>query len=938
MHKILWYYRPHIPASCCVDKGGSVPSDDFKKPPLPLPSPAPNIPRKAMRAFKLSSVTKPLDRGTMDSLALQALERILLSEKTVKTGECASAQMKIATCLVAQFGGQLKDELQNFIFVDLRNRAEIALAWIYQEYANFQGYNLVTASAEKPNVASYDECLTRLLTGLLERPDQREGLFSRLILEAPYITPNAIQVLKKYCQDETRIYLGMTTLKELIVKRPCMKLEFLDVLLDFTSHEKNDVRNNAIRVTKKLHERKDLEEPIERYALFYLKYLLQSQPPPELPNVIHATGNSANGGWNEDSIKLCLYLYLGLLPINHRLIHELANVYTGTKPDIKRTILRVLETPVKGMGMDSPELLLLVDNCPKGAETLITRIIHILTDKAAPSQALVDRVRDLYHKRVSDVRFLIPVLTGLSKKEVVAALPKLIKLNPVVVKEVFNRLLGAHGQDRGYSSPLTPAELLIALHYVDTQKCDMKTIIKATNLCFAERTVYTQEVLAVVMQHLMEQSPLPTLLMRTVLQSLAMYPRLIGFVMNIMQRLITKQVWKQKKVWEGFVRCCQRTKPQSFQVLLQLPALQLKNAFEICPDLREPLLHHVKSFTPHQRAHIPKAIMTILEKDPLEEQRLQQRAKKVEEERLATQEKLYQHKLEEERHIQLEKARQRQQEEQEKKEQKDKEDQDKRQLEIKRDEDERKKMEEERERQQEQKEKEDQDERQLKIKRDEDERKKMEEERERQQADIKQEQEIKEKSDEEELDRKQKLAVKQEQTLEQESKQEEERQLEVARKQEQERKETKEREEQLAVQRLQQKEQEAVVMETDGIVSQDETCQPGPVCEATEPESVSDREMAMETSSDVTENMMQVRGSHRSCGTDNCQVDEARTEASATEVTGEGHTGDSAAVADSDTVLVKKSGKRRAVKDTEGKNKSKSAAVTKRRSPRTHKS
>lgn len=60
------------------------------------------------------------------------------------------------------------------------------------------------------------------------------------------------------------------------------------------------------------------------------------------------------------------------------------------------------------------------------------------------------------------------------------------------------------------------------------------------------------------------------------------------------------QVWKQKKVWEGFIKCCQRTKPQSFQVLLQLPAPQLKNAFENCPDLREPLLAHVKSFTPHQ--------------------------------------------------------------------------------------------------------------------------------------------------------------------------------------------------------------------------------------------------------------------------------------------------------------------------------------------------
>lgn len=73
---------------------------------------------------------------------------------------------------------------------------------------------------------------------------------------------------------------------------------------------------------------------------------------------------------------------------------------------------------------------------------------------------------------------------------------------------------------------------------------DRSTLLRltATNLCFAERNVYTSEVLAVVMQQLMEQSPLPMLLMRTVIQSLTMYPRLGGFVMNILARLIMKQV------------------------------------------------------------------------------------------------------------------------------------------------------------------------------------------------------------------------------------------------------------------------------------------------------------------------------------------------------------------------------------------------------------
>lgn len=231
-----------------------------------------------------------------------------------------------------------------------------------------------------------------------------------------------------------------------------------------------------------------------------------------------------------------------------------------------------------------------------------------------PSPELVERVRDLYHKRVPDVRFLIPVINGLEKNEVIQALPKLIKLNPIVVKEVFNRLLGTqHSEGSSTVSPLTPGDLLIALHNIDSTKCDMKSIIKATNLCFAERNVYTSEVLAVVMQQLMEQNPLPMLLMRTVIQSLTMNPRLGGFVMNILSRLIVKQVWKYPKVWEGFVKCCQRTKPQSYSVLLQLPPAQLTSVFERCPEMREPLLQHVHSFTTHQQAHISASIMSVLE-------------------------------------------------------------------------------------------------------------------------------------------------------------------------------------------------------------------------------------------------------------------------------------------------------------------------------------
>ena len=32
--------------------------------------------------------------------------------------------------------------------------------------------------------------------------------------------------------------------------------------------------------------------------------------------------------------------------------------------------------------MNSPELLQLVEKCPAGAETLVTRVLHIVTDKS----------------------------------------------------------------------------------------------------------------------------------------------------------------------------------------------------------------------------------------------------------------------------------------------------------------------------------------------------------------------------------------------------------------------------------------------------------------------------------------------------------------------------------------------------------------------------
>ena len=63
---------------------------------------------------------------------------------------------------------------------------------------------------------------------------------------------------------------------------------------------------------------------------------------------------------------------------------------------------------------------------------------------------------------------------------------------------------------------------------------------------------------------------------------------------------------------DGFVMCCQRTKPQSYTVLLQLPPPQLRQLLNEAPDMRELLLEHVQGFTQSQRQHVPANIMEVL--------------------------------------------------------------------------------------------------------------------------------------------------------------------------------------------------------------------------------------------------------------------------------------------------------------------------------------
>ena len=79
------------------------------------------------------------------------------------------------------------------------------------------------------------------------------------------------------------------------------------------------------------------------------------------------------------------------------------------------------------------------------------------------------------------------------------------------------------------------------------------------------------------------------------------YKSLIGFVSTtLLSRLITKKIWTNPPLWEGFIRCAKVIAPASFSALLQLPKDQLRELVDKQPSLKSGLRDYVIKKAPNK--------------------------------------------------------------------------------------------------------------------------------------------------------------------------------------------------------------------------------------------------------------------------------------------------------------------------------------------------
>jgi hypothetical protein len=63
------------------------------------------------------------------------------------------------------------------------------------------------------------------------------------------------------------------------------------------------------------------------------------------------------------------------------LCFRLAKTFANAVPDVKRSILKNLDVPLKSLDMESPQLFKLLETCPDGTETFITKALHVVTER-----------------------------------------------------------------------------------------------------------------------------------------------------------------------------------------------------------------------------------------------------------------------------------------------------------------------------------------------------------------------------------------------------------------------------------------------------------------------------------------------------------------------------------------------------------------------------
>lgn len=233
------------------------------------------------------------------------------------------------------------------------------------------------------------------------------------------------------------------------------------------------------------------------------------------------------------------------------------------------------------------------DNC----ESLAVFVLTFLATKLSSmqlAQAFVASVRDSVATTKSvlsaDLRFMLPIIGFLPPADILQLLGSVLLLDEQQKRYALKSILLAPSQlgaEVTEELGLSAKDLLVAI--VDTNVVEKQKEI-ACEICLGVRQAYPKDVLKDTIKTLVleEKERIAPLSLQIVLKSLEMDPGLKSFVVDVLNQLCKREVWKMEvEVWHGFILCAHVLQTNGFPVFLFLPSQQFKDSLSYLKEEKD---------------------------------------------------------------------------------------------------------------------------------------------------------------------------------------------------------------------------------------------------------------------------------------------------------------------------------------------------------------
>lgn len=452
---------------------------------------------------------------------------------------------------------------------------------------------------------AYEKLLVHMLELIMENDNTNDAQFTNLIVEAPIIPDNVIEMLRAACRDVSKNELALRALHDIICGRyGTDRTQALNILLSLSVDQDDVIRGPVIRLVADrlycdLHG--SVPSSIEDYALRKLTTAITAAK------------------MEDDAIaelERSTWLITALCAQKHDLLHELAKGYLLADEGARTVLLNRAKLLSSQLGPEPASAIALIrgrhaaplkgnnsanNDAPMtdGIEDFaLIMLSGIIKKYGKPAPVLVDAACVRFGSS-HDARFLEAVLSGLSRDQLIHYLDDLIKLAALSAKINSNGSANTASDASMDSKPfrqmfrtlmesqppaLSPCDLLIALHALGPSV----TVSTAIRACFELKVIFKQAVVAQALQQLIAQTPLSSLLMNTVRLTRTLYADRERYLNEtILVPLISKKVWTNQALWVDFLRYCSELMERSAPILLRLPVTQLEDAFDKRPGLVE---------------------------------------------------------------------------------------------------------------------------------------------------------------------------------------------------------------------------------------------------------------------------------------------------------------------------------------------------------------